>query len=570
MLVTLAGYLLMYRFYGRFISVKLFSLKAENKVPAIELNDGVDYQPTKKGILFGHHFASIAGTGPIVGPAIAVIWGWLPAVLWVFFGSILIGGLHDLGALVISLRNQGKSIADFSGKYINKQSRYAVFIVGFILLWIFIAILGMIIAVIFDMFPGAVIPIWLEIPIAVWIGYQVNRKGKNVLKWSIIGVTLMYITVVIGTFLPLQMPVIWGIEPTGTWTFILLIYAFIASVLPVQTLLQPRDFINSHQLFIAMGLLFAGVILTTIKVPEFDIIAPAIVKQPMGAPSMLPFLFVVVACGAVSGFHSLVSSGTSSKQLSNEKHALSIGYGGMLTESALSIFVIIASVAGIGLAYTTKNNDLLTGISAWEHHYESWQAAQGLASKVQAFVIGSSNMIASTGIPRNIALVIMGVFVASFAGTSLDTSVRLQRFFISEILPKNTSPKINNRYVLSAFVVVFAGLLAYSTGANGKGALTLWPLFGVVNQILAALALSIITSYLIKKKNKYWLLAGIPTLFMSIITIWGSIENHTSFWTQQNYLLVITNLIILILSIYVLIFVFQKIILIKAKNKNNH
>ncbi|MDA3817998.1 MAG: hypothetical protein PF486_11525 [Prolixibacteraceae bacterium] len=259
-------------------------------------------------------------------------------------------------------------------------------------------------------------------------------------------------------------------------------------------------------------------------------------------------------------FHSLVSSGTSSKQISNEKHALSIGYGGMLTESALSLFVIIASVAGIGLAYTTNNNELLTGFSAWSHHYESWQAAQGLASKVQAFVIGSSNMIASTGIPREIALVVMGVFVASFAGTSLDTSVRLQRFFLSEIIPKKTPSIINNRYFLSAFAVISAALLAYSTGANGKGALTLWPLFSVVNQILAALALSILTAYLIERKNNYWLLAGIPALFMSMITIWASIENHLDFWAQQNYLLITTNLVILLLSIYVLIAVIMKIL----------
>lgn len=560
MILTLAGYLLMYRLYGRFISKKIFQLKNNSDVPSKIQNDGIDYTPTKKGVLFGHHFASIAGTGPIVGPAIAVIWGWVPAVLWIFFGSILIGGLHDFGALVISLRNQGKSIADFSGKYINKQTRYAVFIIGFLLLWIFISILGMVIAVIFDIFPGAVIPIWLEIPIAIWIGHKVNIQKKNMLTWSIVGVILMYLTVVVGTYIPVQMPVIFGIEPTGSWTFVLLIYAFIASILPVKTLLQPRDFINSHQLFIAMALLFLGVIFTAIRIPAFDIVAPAVVSHPEGAPSMLPFLFFIVACGAVSGFHSLVSSGTSSKQISNEKHALTIGYGGMLIESALSLFVIIATVAGIGLAYKTNNNELLTGFSAWNHHYESWQAAQGLASKVQAFVVGSSNMIASTGIPRNIALVVMGVFVASFAGTSLDTSVRLQRFFISEILPKNTSPKINNRYFLSAFVVIFAGLLAYSSGANGKGALILWPLFGVVNQILAALALSIITTYLIKENNKFWWLAGLPALFMSGITIWGSIENHLNFWGQQNYMLIITNLIILFLSIYVLLAVIIKLI----------
>jgi len=562
-ILTLAGYLLMYRFYGRFISRKIFQLRDTTEVPSFLQKDGIDYQPTKKEVLFGHHFASIAGTGPIVGPAIAVIWGWLPAVLWIFFGSILIGGLHDLGALVVSLRNEGKTIADFSGKYINKNSRFAVFFVAFIMLWIFIAILGMIIAIIFDMFPGSVIPIWLEIPIAIWVGYKVTTQGKSMLLWSIIGVTLMYITVIIGTYLPVTMPVIAGIQPTGSWTFILLIYAFIASVLPVQTLLQPRDFINSHQLIIAMVLLFIGIVITAFTVPEFDFVAPAVVRKPQGAPPLSPYLFIIVACGAVSGFHSLVSSGTSSKQISNEKHSLAIGYGGMLTESALSIFVIIATAAGIGLAYTTKNNEILQGMAAWKEHYASWQAAEGLGSKVSAFVIGSSNMIASTGIPRNIALVIMGVFVASFAGTSLDTSVRLQRYFLGEMLPKKTSPALRNRYPLSAFVVVSAAALAYSSGTDGSGALKLWPLFGAVNQILAALALGVVTAYLIDQNNKYWLFVAIPSLFMGVMTLWASVENHLNFVEQHTYLLVIINSIIFLLSLYVLTSVIIKI----AKHK---
>jgi len=564
MFATFAGYILMYRFYGRFIAKRIFQLNAENPVPSVVLNDGVDYQPTRKGILFGHHFASIAGTGPIVGPAIAVIWGWLPALLWVFLGSILIGGLHDFGTLVISMRNDGKTIANFSGKYINKLTKYSIFVIAFLLLWLFISILGMIIAIIFDMFPGSVIPIWLEIPIAIWIGYKVNQKNASLMKWSIIGVTLMYITVVLGTYIPIRIPVIAGIQPTGSWTAILLIYAFIASVLPMKTLLQPRDYINSHQLFIAMALLFAGIIATAIRFPDFSIIAPAIVIRPEGSPSFFPFIFIVVACGAVSGFHSLVSSGTSSKQISNEKDSLLIGYGSMLTESALSLFVIIATVAGIGIAYTTKNGELLTGLAAWNEHYASWEAAQGLGSKVQAFVIGSSNMITSLGIPREIALIIMGVFVASFAGTSLDTSTRLQRYFIHEIIPESWSSKFKNRYFLSAVVVITAALLAFSTGTDGKGALILWPLFGAVNQILAALALSIITVYLKKKQNRYWLFAGIPALFMSILTLWAAVNNQFMFAAKQNVLLTIVNLVIIVLSVGVLITSIRK--LIQTKN----
>ncbi|HPR32731.1 MAG TPA: carbon starvation CstA family protein, partial [Prolixibacteraceae bacterium] len=313
-IATFAGYLLMYRFYGRFLSRRIFRLKDSRDVPSELFNDGVDYQPTSKGVLFGHHFASIAGTGPIVGPAIAVIWGWLPALLWVFFGSILIGGMHDLGALVVSLRNQGKSIADFSGKFINRHTHLSIMLVGFLLLWIFISILGMIIAIIFDMFPGSVIPIWLEIPIAIWVGRKINQGGRKVLRWSIIGLVIMYLTVIAGAYLPVRMPVIAGMQPTGTWTFILLVYAYVASILPVKTLLQPRDYINSHQLFVAMVLLIVAIIASAIRFPQFDIVAPAVVPHPEGAPSFFPFLFIIVACGAVSGFHALVSSGTSSKQ----------------------------------------------------------------------------------------------------------------------------------------------------------------------------------------------------------------------------------------------------------------
>lgn len=553
MMATFIGYILMYRFYGRFISKKIFQLKPGNKVPSVELNDGVDYYPTRKEVLFGHHFASIAGTGPIVGPAIAVIWGWLPALIWVFVGSVIMGGVHDLGVLVVSLRNQGKTIADFSGKYINKQTKYAIFIIAFLLMWIFISILGMIIAVIFDMFPGSVVPIWAEIPIAIWVGYMVSQQGKSLLKWSVIGVVLMYVTVVLGTYLPIEMPVIAGIQPTGSWTLILLVYAFIASVLPVKTLLQPRDFINSHQLFIMMALMFLGVVFSAIRFPEFDIVAPAYVANPPGAPDFFPFLFIVVACGAVSGFHALVSSGTSSKQISNEKDSLMIGYGGMLTESALSVFVILATVSGIGLAYTSKNGELLSGLPAWQEHYSSWHAAQGLASKVQAFVIGSSNMITAIGIPRNIAVVIMGVFVASFAGTSLDTATRLERYFISEIIPEKVPVKFKNRYILSALVVITAALLAYSTGSDGKGALTLWPLFGAINQLLAALALVLLTLYLRQKNNRYWLLTALPALFMSVVTIWAAVHNQIDFFEKNNILLIVINAVVVILAVGVLL-----------------
>jgi carbon starvation protein len=225
----------------------------------------------------------------------------------------------------------------------------------------------------------------------------------------------------------------------------------------------------------------------------------------------------------------------------------------MLTESALSVFVILATVAGIGLAYTSKNGELLSGLPAWQEHYSSWHAAQGLGSKVQAFVIGSSNMITAIGIPRNIAVVIMGVFVASFAGTSLDTATRLERYFISEIIPEKVPVKFKNRYILSALVVITAALLAYSTGSDGKGALTLWPLFGAINQLLATLALVVLTLYLRQKNNRYWLLTALPALFMSIVTIWAAVLNQLDFFEKNNWLLVVINAVVGILAVGVLL-----------------
>ncbi len=550
------GYIVMYRLYGKFLSKKIFKLKSENEVPSNKFDDGVDYQPTKKEILFGHHFTSIAGTGPIVGPAIAVIWGWLPALLWVFFGSIIIGGVHDFGTLVVSLRNEGKTLADYSNKYIGKYGHTIIFIIAFLMVWMVLAIFGMVISIIFDIFPGAVLPIWLQIPIAVVVGYMINHQGKSNLLWSFIGIVLLYGTVILGAYTPIQMPTIAGIAPTGTWTAVLLIYAFIASVLPVKTLLQPRDYINSHQLVIAMGLLFIGIIVSALTIDTFGIVAPAYVSNPEGAPNMFPFLFIIIACGAVSGFHSLVSSGTSSKQLSNEKDALGIGYGSMLGESALAVLVIIATVAGIGLAYG-HDGSILKGQAAWMSHYHSWGAAQGLGSKIGAFVVGAANMIETIGVPHKIATVIMGVFVASFAATTLDTAARLQRFILQEMIPKSTPKAVSNRFSVSFVVVLTAAILAFSTGTDGTGALLLWPLFGNINQIFAMIGLVVLTGYLRKTNPKYWLVAGIPSLFMVIICTWAGITNLITFINEKNWLLLGVNMIVLALA-YLLLFMAGK------------
>lgn len=552
MVVAFVAYLLAYRLYGRFLGKKIFALTNANKTPAQTMEDGQDYVPTRKEIIFGHHFTSIAGTGPIVGPAIAVIWGWLPAMIWVLVGTIVMGAVHDFGALVMSLRNQGKSISEITSKYVNPRTRTLFFIVVLLELWIVIAIFGLIIAVLFNMYPQAVFPVWFEIPLAILLGWLVYKKGGNVLLYSILAVIVMYATVVLGTVIPLKMPAIAGIPPTGVWSIILFIYCYIASTLPVTTLLQPRDYINSHQLFVAMALLVLGVIASTIA-GRLNVVAPAVQLRPAGAPAMWPMLFVTIACGAISGFHSLVSSGTSAKQVSKEEDALFVGYGSMALEGVLATLVIIATVAGIGIAYQSKDAGLLTGTAAWTTHYATWAAADGLGAKISAFVVGSANMMGFIGIPQGIAIVIMGVFVASFAGTTLDTATRLQRYVVQELAADIHVKLFTHKHPATLFAVITAAALAFATGASGAGALKLWPIFGATNQCLAALALLAITMYLRRKGGLKWLVSGLPAAFMIVMTIWALVINQGAFIAAGNYLLSISNAAVLLISVWIVI-----------------
>ena len=552
MIAAFVGYLVMYHLYGRYIGRRIFALSADAKTPSVELQDGVDYVPTKKEVIFGHHFTSIAGTGPIVGPAIAVIWGWVPALLWVFVGSIVMGAVHDFGALIISMRNQGKSISDFTAKYVNSRTRFLFFLIVFLELWIVIAVFGLVIAIIFAMYPQSVLAVWIEVPIAMVLGYLVYKKGRGVMALSIYAVILMYLAVLLGPYMPIKMPAVAGMPATGVWTIILLTYGFIASVLPVTALLQPRDFINSHQLVIAMSLLVLGVFAASFG-GHLELVAPALQLSPQKAPPMWPFLFITIACGAISGFHSLVSSGTSAKQVRSENDALFVGYGSMLMEGALATLVIVAVAAGIGMGYTTKAGETLTGVAAWTTHYASWAAAAGLGSKISAFVDGSANMIMALGIPKQFTLAIMAVFVASFAGTTLDTATRIQRYVLSELFSSLKLNFLTGKYTATAIAVGSALILAFATGASGAGALKLWPLFGAVNQTLAALALIIITLYLKARGGLKWMVAGIPAIFMAVMTLWAAVMNQVQFGTAHNILLQLINIAIIIVACWIVI-----------------
>jgi len=550
MLVAFAGYIIMYQLYGRYIGRKIFALSQEAKVPSVEMEDGTDYVPTKKEIIFGHHFTSIAGTGPIVGPAIAIIWGWVPAMLWIFIGSIMMGAVHDFGALILSMRNQGKSVSEITAKYINPRTKLFFFVVVFLDLLIITAIFGLVIAVIFNMYPASVLPVWLEVPIAMVLGWIIYKRGGNAMTWSLVALATMYVTVIIGTYAPIRLGAFAGIPPTGLWTIALLVYAFIASTLPVTLLLQPRDFINSHQLLVALALMVAGVFAASFSGSHLNIVAPAVQSAPTGAPPMLPFLFITIACGAISGFHSLVSSGTTAKQVASEPDALFVGYGSMLTEAVLSTLVVVAVAAGIGLGYTA-NGTTLAGLDAWTAHYSSWAAAAGLGSKVAAFVVGAANMIETVGIPHAVAMAIMGVFVASFAGTTMDTATRIERYALTELFSGTPIRIFENKYIATGMAVFLAGCLAFSSGGDGKGALALWPLFGCINQILAALVLATLTVYLKARGGLSWIIAGIPALFLGVMTVWAILLNQGIYMDKGNVLLSALNLLVLVVSLWV-------------------
>ncbi len=522
-------YLAAYHTYGKFLGRRLFRLTASTACPSKTLADGTDYVATRPSILFGHHFTSIAGTGPIVGPAVAVIWGWVPALVWILAGSVFMGAVHDLGAMVVSLRSQGRSIGDVAADLISPRARLLFLLIIFFLLLIVVAIFGVVIAVVFDMFPQSVLPVWCELPIAVWLGHRVYRKGASHRWASLIAVALMYLTVVVGAYLPIKLSGIGGVGPVGLWVILLLVYAYIASTLPVQTLLQPRDYINSHQLFIALGLLALGVI-----VARPVMVAPAAQLTVPGAPPVFPMLFVVVACGAVSGFHALVASGTTAKQCDLETSALGIGYGGMLLEGMLAVFVLIACGAGIGMG-TPAGGQWLTGTEAFTAHYGSWAAAAGLASKLNAFVVGAGNMIQALGIPPRITLCLMGVFVASFAATTIDTATRLQRYIVSELAIACRLPRLSRKHPATLIAVGSALALAFYNG-SGKGALTLWPLFGATNQLLAGLALLVATLYLARRKAPL-VYTAVPMLFMLAVTGWAMRINLAGYLEKEQWLL---------------------------------
>jgi len=519
--LAILTYFIGYKLYARHLAERVFELDPERETPAHSMEDGVDYVPTKPPILFGHHFASITGLAPMLGPAIAVIWGWVPATLWVVLGALLIGCVHDLSALVLSSRERGQSIGSVAESVLGPRARVMFLCIIFFGVSLAMGVFVFVISKLFGLYlvppsvgeggaisagvegyPEAVFPsIWLML-IASVSGWLLQKKGARLSAVISVGFSLSLFGIWLGLrFKELGLYGDWW-PSSSSWTLGLLGYAFLASVLPVWTLLQPRDFLNSLLLYLGLGLAYLGLF-----VDRPDFVAPAFVPEPVGAPPMLPFVFILIACGAASGFHGLVSSGTTAKQLDREPDAKPIAYGGMIGESLLGLLAVLACTAGFRSA------------DQWHEHYASFHAASGLAKKLGGFIEGTTGFLTALGLPEALSSALIAMVVVSFALTTLDSATRLLRFNIEELCAPlarrlgGPFSLLTNRYISSLLACVTIGSFAFYE-VNGKpAALALWALFGTTNQLLAGLTLTVATLYL-RSRGRSTLYTGVPALFM--------------------------------------------------------
>jgi carbon starvation protein len=533
--IVFVAFALGYRFYSGFLSRRVFVLSSDEPVPSRELEDGIDYVPTRLHVLWGHHFASIAGAAPIVGPAIAVIWGWVPALIWVCVGTVFMGAAHDFSALVISARHRGRSIGDIAGTVITPRVRTLFLIIISLLIWVVLAVFAYIIATLFKSTPSSIFPINVQIIVAIILGWLVYKRGLPMFLPSIICYVGLLVAIFYGESVASAFPILQSVSIT-TWVWLLLGYSFVASVLPVWLLLQPRDYINSHQLLTGLFVLSAGLL-----VLQPVIVAPAFNLEPEGAPSLIPFLFVTIACGAISGFHGLVASGTTSKQLARMPDARPIGYGAMLAEGFLGLMAVLAATAGF------------ENTSEWWTHYSSWGAANGLAAKLDAFVSGGASFVAALGIPFETARTFMAVIVIAFAATSLDTGARIQRLVLAELAETYQIRPLTNRYFAGALGVGSALILAVTQG-GGQGGLALWPLFGTTNQLVAGITLLIVSIWL-KRQGRPYLVTLIPMVAISVVTAWAMVGNLIDYYAnfEEFWLLSLSGTLILALDIWILL-----------------
>ncbi len=536
-LFAFTAYAVGYLIYSRYLSERVFSLDDRRRTPAHEFNDGVDYVPTNRWILLGHHFTSITGAGPIVGPAIAVIWGWLPALLWVVLGAILIGAVHDLSALVTSIRHKGRSIGTILGEYAGEKARVLFLLLILALAVLVNAVFAYVIALLFTKFPSSVIPAWTIVPLAVAFGYSVYRFRVNFLLPTFFFLGILYLSVFLGKEYPVSVEPLTsaiGLDPVMFWILVLFLYTFFASSLPVWLLLQPRDFLNGLQLVILLTLMYAGALLSNPAVS-----APALNLNPEGAPPIFPFLFITIACGALSGFHALVSSGTTSKQLSRERDARTVGYLGFLGESSLAVAVITACTAGLTMFSAQRFSEL----------YSSWASIK--KSAIPAVVEGGANLISSLGVGTDLSKTLIATLIVLFAATTMDTSVRIQRYILNELGQIYRIGVLRGTWTAS-LIAVLSSMALVLAKEGGKGGLLFWPVFGAANQLLAGLALLVTYLYL-RRERRPTLPVLAPLLLVVFITSVAMVLNAVNNAVRGDYLLAGVSGVILILEIAIVL-----------------
>ena len=530
-LICIAAYVAAYRVYARFLAERVFTIDPARPTPAVRYRDDVDYVPANRYVVFGHQYASITGLSPMLGPAIAVIWGWLPAMLWVVLGAIFVGAVHDFGALVVSIRARGMSLGKVTENLVGQRGKTLFHLVIFFLIALAMGVFVHIIAVLFspDFYPEAVLPSSALVFVAAGMGVAVHRGG-----WSIRGLTAVGLAVALGlAFLGIRHPVVG--PSLAQWKWLLLAYSFGASVLPVWLLLQPRDYINSLLLYAGVGAMYLGFVATN---PSF--VAPAVDLAPEGAPPIVPFVFVVIACGAASGFHALMSSGSTAKQLATEGDARFVGYGAMIGESLLGLMAVLACSAGF------------VSREAWLERYVSWQAADSLGNNIAAFIRGTTHFLQTLGIPEAVGGTFVAVIVVSFALTSLDSATRLLRYNVSEMGDTLGVAALSNRYVASGIAVIAIWAFAFIQVDGEFAGLILWQLFGTTNQLLAGLALLAVTLYLLRRGRPLVYTAA-PMVFMLLSTLTVMSTNLAGFWNAGQWLLLATGATIFTLAVWLVV-----------------
>ncbi|HUE84931.1 MAG TPA: carbon starvation protein A [Vicinamibacterales bacterium] len=531
--VGLGAMFLGFRFYSKFIAEKIYRLDPTFITPAHAMRDNIDYVPTHRVVLWGHHFTAIAGAAPIIGPGIAVIWGWVPAFLWVVLGTIFFAGVHDFGAIWASVRNRARSVGALTGDVVSQRSRTLFMIVIFLLLLMVNAVFAVAIAGELIAMPSAVIPTWSAVAVALVIGVLIYRLGVPILWPTIVGTVILYSMIYLGEVMPVVLPEqVFGLGRGTQWILILFGYAAVASMLPVWLLLQPRDYINGIQLFVGLGLLYGAVVIAnpTIVAPAFNVSVPA------GAPPIVPLLFVTIACGAISGFHGLVGSGTTSKQLNAEPDARFVGYLSSVGEGALALVTIIAATAGFA------------SVADWEGMYSSFGEGG-----IRAFVEGGGTILAGLGLPLAFAQTLLTVMAVLFAGTTMDASVRLQRYIVQEWGAIYRIPALQNGFIATALAVGACLTLAFGAGgADGTGGMVIWPLFGTTNQLLAGMTLVVISVILVRlgRPSRYTM---VPMVFVTTMSFLSAVYQLWTLYEAGNYVLVFLDVLIIIAAIWVML-----------------